>query len=496
MNTQFNAASIFAFFGTCTAFLTLFKQLYYQHVPKYIREYIDEVIRKRFNKPSILNPKLFTLIIKEYYGDKGGYGCYSSNGIYKACEAYLSTTLRCLSNRLEGCRNNVNGAPVSYHLAQGEEYVEYVRLSDKHNNVKLCWKFACRNDKGEEDNFGNRKSFELSFDPRYKDMVLDSFLPSVVLKKYDYMVEMKKEIHLHTFDGSSSRYCHWDRVLFNHPFTFDALALDPEMKKSIVDDLDMFLRRKEFYKKIGRAWKRGYLLYGPPGTGKSSLIAAIANYLKFNIYDLQLARYRLRVRLSRNASFNRESRDCYTDDEEGEDNDDNDGNEGAEAAPVSMENSEQSFSLSGLLNFIDGLWSSCGDERIIILTTNYKERLDPALLRPGRMDMHIHMSYLGMPGFMVLASNYLGLEEHSLFEKIEKLLETTEVSPAEVAEELIRSDDPDIALAGVVKMLEGKKLKQVSEKKKNKMKNKKGRNKAMKGKDKGDGEQTNQAEGC
>ncbi|KAJ0704928.1 putative P-loop containing nucleoside triphosphate hydrolase [Helianthus annuus] len=36
--------------------------------------------------------------------------------------------------------------------------------------------------------------------------------------------------------------------------------------------------------------------------------------------------------------------------------------------------------LSGFLNFIDGLWSSCGDERIIIFTTNRKEKLDPALI--------------------------------------------------------------------------------------------------------------------
>ncbi|VVB05295.1 unnamed protein product [Arabis nemorensis] len=44
--------------------------------------------------------------------------------------------------------------------------------------------------------------------------------------------------------------------------------------------------------------------------------------------------------------------------------------------------------LSGLLNFVDELWSSCGNERIIVFTTNYIEKLDPALLRPGRMDMH------------------------------------------------------------------------------------------------------------
>lgn len=52
-------------------------------------------------------------------------------------------------------------------------------------------------------------------------------------------------------------------------------------------DLDSFMERKEFFENVGRAWKRGYLLYGPPGTGKSSLIAAVANYMRYNVYDLQ-----------------------------------------------------------------------------------------------------------------------------------------------------------------------------------------------------------------
>ena len=63
----------------------------------------------------------------------------------------------------------------------------------------------------------------------------------------------------------------------------------PLLKKMIIDDLDRFVKRRELYKKVGKAWKRGYLLYGPPGTGKSSLIAAMANYLKFDIYDLELS---------------------------------------------------------------------------------------------------------------------------------------------------------------------------------------------------------------
>ncbi|KAF5178329.1 Aaa-atpase [Thalictrum thalictroides] len=58
-------------------------------------------------------------------------------------------------------------------------------------------------------------------------------------------------------------------------------------------------------------------------------------------------------------------------------------------------------------NFIDGLWLSIGDERIIVFTTNNKDILDPALLRPGRMDVHIHMSFCIPSGFRLLAYNYL-----------------------------------------------------------------------------------------
>ncbi|GKV41583.1 hypothetical protein SLEP1_g49089 [Rubroshorea leprosula] len=114
--------------------------------------------------------------------------------------------------------------------------------------------------------------------------------------------------------------------------------------------------------------------------------------------------------------------------------------------------------LSGLLNFIDGLWLSCGDKRIIIFTTNHKEKLDLALLRPGRMDVHVHMSYCTPCGFRVLAANYIGIEDHELFGEIAEAIRTTEVTPAEVAEQLMRNDDDlDALLNDLIQFLKVKK---------------------------------------
>ena len=122
------------------------------------------------------------------------------------------------------------------------------------------------------------------------------------------------------------------------------------------------------------------------------------------------------------------------------------------------------MTLSGLLNFIDGLWSSCGDERIIVFTTNYKEKLDPALLRPGRMDMHIHMSYCTLQGIRILAFNYNGINGYNwLFGEIERLIEISHVTPAELAVEHMRSEDADLAVEGVINLCKRKEIEQCFE---------------------------------
>lgn len=69
------------------------------------------------------------------------------------------------------------------------------------------------------------------------------------------------------------------------------------------------------------------------------------------------------------------------------------------------------------------------------------------------MDMHIHMSYCTPCGFKTLAANYLGTADHPLFPEIEELMKSALVTPAEVGEQLLKNDDPDMALQGLLGFL-------------------------------------------
>ncbi|KAK7360076.1 hypothetical protein VNO77_02049 [Canavalia gladiata] len=443
--TMASPSSIFSAYASMTASIMLLRSITNDLIPQPIRGYLTNAFSYFFKAHS----HTLTLTIEEYSSG------IARNHVYDAAEVYLSTKITPQNERL-----NISKSPkekkLTIRLEKGEG------LEDCYNGAKLNWKFI--RSESEKSNSSNdhtrsnptkleKKYFELSFDKKHKEMVLDSYLP-FILEKDKEMKDEERVLKMHTLNTSYGfGGFRWDSINLDHPSTFETLALEPELKNAIIEDLNRFLRRREFYKKVGRAWKRGYLLYGPPGTGKSSLIAAMANHLKFDIYDLQLDNLitdsdlrKLLLTTANRSILVIEDIDCSVDlprHRHGE---------GRKQHDVQL-------SLSGLLNFIDGLWSSCGDERIIIFTTNHKERLDPALLRPGRMDMHIHLSYCSYHGFKVLASNYLDISsDHNLLGEIEGLIEDTQITPAQVAEELMKSEDADVALQGFVNLLKRKKM--------------------------------------
>ena len=278
----------------------------------------------------------------------------------------------------------------------------------------------------------------------------------------------------------SNSYSHggrsWSHVEFTHPASFDTIALEPTKKQAIMNDLLHFSKAKDYYAKIGKPWKRGYLLFGPPGTGKSTMIAAMANLLEYDIYDLELTAVmdntqlrRLLIDITGKSIIVIEDIDCSLDltgqrskkkDEDSEDSStEKDENDPAKkkSKKSGKETKESKVTLSGLLNFIDGIWSACGGERIIVFTTNHIEKLDPALIRRGRMDMHIELSYCCYEAFKMLARNYLDVDSHPLFNTIRRLLEETKMTPADVAENLMPKSlqiDVDACLENLVTALE------------------------------------------
>ena len=75
------------------------------------------------------------------------------------------------------------------------------------------------------------------------------------------------------------------------------------------------------------------------------------------------------------------------------------------------------------------------------------------------MDIHINLSFCTFNGFKILASSYLDVQSHPLFEPIEHLLDKLQVTPAVLAEELMKGEDVDIVLTGLVNFLEQKEIK-------------------------------------
>lgn len=186
----------------------------------------------------------------------------------------------------------------------------------------------------------------------------------------------------------------WDMVEGYSPRILDSVVLRTGDKEHLVEDMAQFRKSKQRYELLGVPYHRGYLFHGPPGTGKTSLVSALAAHCGMSIYTLNLGEFNDRSLATAisgipgNSVLLFEDIDCMS------------GNQaraprnpdGAQVASRgSKENAvaQNGVTLSGLLNMLDGFLAPAGV--MFVMTTNRIEHLDPALLRPGRIDYKLYL---------------------------------------------------------------------------------------------------------
>ncbi|MBA0617175.1 hypothetical protein Godav_026648 [Gossypium davidsonii] len=448
--------------GSIFATLMFVWAVFQQYFPYQFRGYIAKYSQRLL---SFVYPYI-QITFNEFTGER-----LMRSEAYSAIESYLSSTSSSQAKRLKAdiVKNNRS---LVLSMDDHEE------VADEFQGVKLWW--ASGKHVGKTQSFAfypvtdEKRFYKLTFHKKHRELIIGPYLKHV-LKEGKAIKVRNRQRKLYTNNGPN-----WSHVVFEHPATFQTLAMEQDKKEEIMEDLVTFSQAEEFYSRIGRAWKRGYLLYGPPGTGKSTMIAAMANLLGYDIYDLELTAVKdntelrkLLIETSSKSIIVIEDIDCSLDltGQRRPKKEKKDEAEEMKQHPMHKASKEEAKSsqvtLSGLLNFIDGLWSACGGERLIVFTTNFVEKLDPALIRKGRMDKHIELSYCGFEAFKVLAKNYQKLDSHKLFGRIQDLLREVRITPADVAEHLMpktASRDLQTCFESLIQALESAKQAQDSNK--------------------------------
>jgi len=204
----------------------------------------------------------------------------------------------------------------------------------------------------------------------------------------DATKQKENRVSLWRFD---TKHHFWIRNARRLSRSLESVVLDEAVKKPLMDDIEWFVKEetRAFYATHGIPYHRCYLFHGEPGTGKTSFIYALAGHLERNLCFIQMDKWmtddtfrNAMTQLPQMAMVVLEDVDAlFTNHRESDHN-------------------WSALSFSGFLNCLDGLGAP--DDVVICMTTNHPERLDPAVMRPGRVDLHVDFK----PPSQVVASKY------------------------------------------------------------------------------------------
>ena len=331
-----------------------------------------------FNQPlfylgSLLKKNLLNSEDKHYYFDKITIINDKSKDIYLEIEACN--------------KQHHNKTKINYLLDRLKYDDEIIFMYDGAKLIlkteKICDKHAITIHRDEYSLFS---TFSITCEeedfPKYENFIDTSI--KYFNKYYDECQLGKDEIKLML---SSDEGGYFTSLGYRKKRNLDTIYLPSKQKQKMVDDLTYFLdeKTKAKYAKLGILHKRTYLFEGIPGSGKSSFIMALASHFGYNLaiisftpkmHDNDL------IRLLRSLEEKEENKvfiifedmDCIFKERK------------------SNDESRNMITFSGILNALDGITTR--DNMICFITTNYKQHLDSALIRPGRVDSIFRFDYV------------------------------------------------------------------------------------------------------
>ena len=290
----------------------------------------------------------------------------------------------------------------------------------------------------------------------------------------------------------------WEECEFISTRTFKNLFF--ENKKFLINKLNFFNENEDWYKYEGHPYTFGIGLHGPPGTGKTSVIKCIANKLERHIIVIPLGKIKTQSEFSEyffENYYNRKNRkkidfadkiivfediDCMSDivkarpnnsenNSESEFIEHNESNESNMDKTMKLQNkllnkiakkvdnehsdltivdfeksNNDKITLSFILNTIDGLRETPG--RILIITSNNYNSLDPALTRPGRIDITLEMKNATIDTIKEMYNHYY---KDFIDNEIENQLTDYKISPAKVVNLRLENENKDDFLQALIK---------------------------------------------
>ena len=201
--------------------------------------------------------------------------------------------------------------------------------------------------------------------------VLKEFVSNALLYKKP---QQQKRIKVYSSNGKG----YWDYRDNVCSQSLENIFITPMVKESLLQFIDQFIVSKEKYTTFGRDYRTGFLLTGVPGSGKTSLVKAIALHYDRPIYILNFTKQLTDDRLFELIFDIKDNSILLIED--------------IDAFFVDRKPQDINVSFSALLNLLDGMIAR-GDGLLIFITANNPDRLDPALIRPGRIDKIVHFDY-------------------------------------------------------------------------------------------------------